>query len=423
MTAGSRTAPSTASLATVQRFLGDPSITYPLMPPLTSGCPRTSTEEVAYPVEVEFDYARVDRALFDQPPLSGLERWAPLLPPLAARVAMQDGGTPLVDVPTVAAWAGFDGELYLKDESRNPTWSHKDRLNLCTVSAAVLAGTPGVVVASSGNHGAAAAAHAARAGLPCVVITSPAAPAAVLRFLLGYSAAVVTRPPSGPWPAIRQIVDRLGYMPMGNLTVTHTGHPFGPEGYKTIAYETFLQLGRRVPAAVFVPTGYGELLSGVWKGFRELRDLGLADRAPAIVACEPAALGPLARAVREGRPAVTVDSGETEAYAIACTVNGYRGVLTVRESGGAAMTVTDAELHETRRAMGRDGLWPELSSAAGVAAFRQALAAGQRFDGPVVCISTSNGFKDLDGDRPEVPQLGEEWTAVQRALHQYGLPV
>ncbi|MGH2584344.1 MAG: threonine synthase, partial [Dehalococcoidia bacterium] len=277
--------------------------------------------------------------------------------------------------------------------------------------------------ASSGNHGAAAAAHAARAGLPCIVLTSPSAPAAVLRFLLSYGAAVVTPPPSGHLPAIRQIVERLGYMPMGNLTATHTGHPFGPEGYKTIAYETFLQLGRRVPAAVFIPTGYGELLSGVWKGFRELRDLGLADRAPAIVACEPAALGPLARAVREGRPAVSVAGGKTEAYAIACDVNGYRSVLTVRESGGAAMTVTDAELHQARRVMGRDGLWPELSSAAGVAGFRQAVAAGQRFDGPVVCVSTSNGFKDMDGDRPEVPPLGEDWASVKQALGRYGVPV
>jgi threonine synthase len=423
MAIGAQSASTNASLAIAQRSLGDPSISYPLMPPLTSGCPRTSTEEIAYPVEVVFDYARVDRALFDQPPLPGLERWAPLLPPLAPGVAMQDGGTPLVDVPTVAAWAGFDGELYIKDESRNPTWSHKDRLNLCTVSAAVLSGAPGVIVASSGNHGAAAAAHAARAGLPCIVLTSLTAPTAVLRFLLAYGAAVVTPPPSGHLPAIRQIVDRLGYMPMGNLTVTHTGHPFGPEGYKTVAYETFLQLGRRVPAAVFVPTGYGELLSGAWKGFRELRDLGLADRAPAIVACEPAALGPLARAVREGRPAVAVGEAETEAYAIACTVNGYRSVLSVRDSGGAAMTVTDAELYEARRVMGRDGLWPELSSAAGVAAFRQAVAAGQRFDGPVVCISTSNGFKDLDGDRPAVPQLGDDWPAVQRALGHYGLRV
>src|SRR6266508_6457982 len=138
MPAETPTTAAAASLAQRQRSLGDPTISYPLWPPLTRGCPRTSTGEIAYPLDVAFDYVRVDRSLFDQPPLPGMERWAPLLPPLAPGVAMADGGTPLVAVPSVAAWAGFDGELYVKDESRNPTWSHKDRLNLCTVSAAVL---------------------------------------------------------------------------------------------------------------------------------------------------------------------------------------------------------------------------------------------------------------------------------------------
>jgi len=81
-----------------------------------------------------------------------------------------------------------------------------------------------------------------------------------------------------------------------------------------------------------VPTGYAELLFGVWKGFRELRQLGLADTAPAMVACEPAARAPLARAIATGRPALSVEPLPTAAYSAAVSVSGYRGVVALRES-------------------------------------------------------------------------------------------
>ncbi|MCA2224830.1 threonine synthase [Nonomuraea aurantiaca] len=368
------------SLATGQRSLGDPSITYPLWPPLTRGCPTTSTASLAYPVEVDYDYARVSATLFEQEPGPDLARWSPLLPPLHAPT-LGEGGTPLIPLEGV----------YVKDESRNPTWSHKDRLNRVAVSAAVGAGAPGVVVASSGNHGASAAAYAARAGLPAIVLASADAPPAVHSLVRAYGAKVLAVPVEARWPLMREIVDRLGYHPVSNLTVTHTGHPFGAEGYKTIAYELFLQLGG-VPAAVFAPTGYAELLYGVWKGFTELRRLGLAGTTPRMFSCEAAAGGPHARAVATGAPAAIVSLGHTDAYGIGGSVGGHRGVRAVRDSGGEALVVTDEEMRAAQRALARQGLWQELSGAAGLAAYRRL---GRDFDGPVVCVATSSGFKDL----------------------------
>ncbi|MEU0571066.1 pyridoxal-phosphate dependent enzyme [Nonomuraea sp. NPDC005983] len=375
------------SLAIGQRSLGDPSAVFPLWPPLTRGCPETSTDDLAYPVEVDYDYSRVPRELFEQPPGPDIARWAPLLPPLHAPT-LGEGGTPLLELG--------DG-VHVKDESRNPTWSHKDRLNRVTVSAAVGAGAPGVVVASSGNHAASAAAFAARAGLPAIVLASAESPRAVQSFVRAFGAKVLTVPTEARWPLMRQIVDRLGYHPVSNLTVTHTGHPFGAEGYKTIAYELFAQLGR-VPAAVFAPTGYAELLYGVWKGFTELRRLGVADDAPRMFSCEPAAGGPNARAVGTAVPAAVVEVGATDAYGINCSVGGHRGVRAVRDSGGDALLVTDGELREAQRDLARHGLWQELSGAAGLAAYRRL---GRAFDGPVVCVGTSSGFKDVGvGDEP-----------------------
>lgn len=90
-----------------------------------------------------------------------------------------------------------------------------------------------------------------------------------------------------------------------------------------------------VPAAVFVPTGYGELLFGIGMGFAELRRLEVTDRVPRLIACEPAAGEPLAAALRQGLPAAHVEVGANDAYGISCPVNGYRGVLAVRGSGAA----------------------------------------------------------------------------------------
>ena len=234
-----------------------------------------------YPLEIAFHYDGIDRDLFRQELLPGLSRWAPLLPPLVAGLSMAEGGTPLHESAALGEWVGSAPPVLIKDETRNPTWSHKDRLNLVTVSAAVASKAPGVVVSSSGNHGAAAAAYAARAGLPCIVLTTDDVPLGMQGLLLAYGAAVIGVPADSRWPLMREIVKRLGYHPTSNLTPVHTGHPYGPEAYKTIAYELHRQLNDQIPAAVFVPTGYGELLYGVWKGFRELRLLGVTREAPA----------------------------------------------------------------------------------------------------------------------------------------------
>lgn len=246
----------------------------------------------------------MDRRLFEQEPGTDLARWSPLLPPLEAPT-LGEGGTPLVE---------FDG-IYVKDESRNPTWSHKDRLNRVAVSAAVASGAPGVVVASSGNHGASAAAYAARAGLPAIVLTSADSP---------------------------------------------------------------------------------------WKGFVELRLLGLAEAVPRMFSCETAAGGPHARALATGAPAAIVTLGASDAYGIAGPVGGHRGVVAVRDSGGEALLVTDEELRAAQRDLAGQGLWQELSGAAGLAGYRKLR---RDFDGPVVCVATSSGFKDVGVGTERFPAL------------------
>lgn len=406
----------TDSLARGQSSLLDPEREYPLWPPLLHGDPGGPAGPVQYPVDVWYDLDAVPSSLFQRLPKAGLSHWQPLLPPLATEVDLGAGGTPLLPAPELAAFAGFHGELFVKDESRNPTWSHKDRLNAVAVSTAVHTGAAGVVAASSGNHGASAAAHAVRAGLPCVVLIGATTPAPMPAFLNAYGATVLAVPRAARWRLVNEVVDRLGYHPVSNLTATHTGHPFGPEGYKTIAYELHHQLHRRVPAAILVPTGYGELLFGVWKGYEELRALGLTDDVPTMVACEPAARGPLGEALRARLPAAEVLDHPTRAHSIGTTVSSYRGVLAIERSGGRAVALTDTELTAAQHAMARAGLWQELSGAAGLAGLRSLTDEGEAPNGPVVCIATSSGFKSLDGSAPPVVESAAEWPAVEAAI-------
>ena len=412
-----------ASLAVAQRSLGDTTRRYPLFPPRLEGCPATSTAELQYPLALDYDYARLPVDFFDRDPYPGIRRWAELLPPLAPALSMGEGGTPLVAAPRLAEWAGFGGELYVKDESRNPTGSHKDRLNLCTVSAAVLSGAPGITVASSGNHGAAAAAYAARAGLPCVLFITEGTEPHLVRMVSAYGAAVVPLPRPLRRVLMRELVERAGFHPVSSITSTHTGHPFGPEGYKTIAYELYRQLGDRLPAAVFIPTAYAELLYGVWLGFKELSQVGRRGPAPQLFACEPAAGAPLRAALATGRPVAQVEEAPTAAYSIVVAANGYRGVLAVRESEGDAVAVSDDEMLAAQTALGREGLWAELSGAAGLAGLRQA-ARAMSFDGPVVCLMTSSGLKDQGLPAPTLPPVAPTWEAVRSTLKEvYGLSV
>ncbi|MFB6160331.1 MAG: pyridoxal-phosphate dependent enzyme [Haloferacaceae archaeon] len=408
-----------ASLATGQRSLGDPEVTFPLFPPLVAGCPTTSTDAVQYPLEVDYDYDRAEPGLFDQPPLPGLRRWQPLLPPLDPGMDLGAGGTPLVAAGGVADAVGYDGELLVKDESANPTWSHKDRLAYAAVSAAKESGAPGVVVASSGNHGAATAAHAARADLPCVVVTSTDVAGSMDRFLRAYGAAVVGVPRDRRWDCVRALHDRLGYQPVSNLTRTHTGHPFGPEGYKTVGYELFRQLDGRAPGTVFVPTGYAELLYGVWKGFRELSALGVADATPRMVACEPAARAPLSAALAADEAARTVAAAPTDAASIGVTVGGYRGVRAVRESGGTAYALADGAIRTAQDRLAADGHWQELSAAAGVAGLAAAVDAGDPVPGPAVAVCTSSGFKD-PRDGASIPEVDPD-RVLDALAEEYGL--
>ena len=131
--------------------------------------------------------------------------------------------------------------------------SHKDRFSMAVASTACIVAAPGIAAASSGNHGASAAAYAARAKLPAVILSTPRPPA-VASFMIAYGQLVVTvSDVETRWRSMSRLVDELGYHPAKQPDPAPQRPPFRSENFKSIAYELYLQLGKQAPQGVFCP--------------------------------------------------------------------------------------------------------------------------------------------------------------------------
>lgn len=356
----------------------------------------------------------------DQP---GLFRYRELLPlrPDTTPVSLHEGGTPLLEAARLAESLGVH-RLLVKDETRNPTWSYKDRLSAVATTKAVELGVDTVVVASTGNHGAAVAAYAARAGLRCVVLTVESVPPTMKTLMQVYGAHVVAlRKPPERWRLMARLVRERGWMPMSGHADPPVGsNPYGVDGYKTIAYEIVEDLGR-APDVVAVPVAYGDGLVGIWRGFADLHALGLVDRVPRLVAVEP--FGPLTRAVAQGSElAGPVPSRTTAAFSIASPVGTYQSLAALLASDGTARAVVDdEEILEAQAEMAQAcGLYVEASSAIVMPALAQLSRDGElRPESTVVVIGTSTGLKDPGATArrlPPVPVIDAEPAALDAAL-------
>ena len=181
----------------------------------------------------------------------GLWRYAPFLPIRSkdAQISLGEGGTSLLPIEALGGWRF----AWAKNETTNPTWSYKDRLNAVGISRAVEVGASVIGASSTGNHGGSAAAYAARAGLRAVVFTREDTDDATIAFMRAYGATVIRTTRRGRWALLAHGVRELGWYPVSTYTPAPTGNPYAIEGYKTIAFEIVEALGR-APQVVVVPT-------------------------------------------------------------------------------------------------------------------------------------------------------------------------
>lgn len=370
--------------------------------PRFDGCPRCGRVAAVNLVPVYDEAAqraafRPD-ALADRP--STLWRYEELLPVAAAdAVTLHEGGTPLLATERLGRRLGVP-RLWLKDESRNPTWSFKDRLAAVAISMARQLGARVVGCSSSGNAGAAAAAYAARAGLPCVVLTFEGSAGAMMTQMRAYGAMVVsTRDKADRWRLLERCVRELGWYP----TTPYFGPPvgsnaFGVDGYKTLAYEVAERLGWRAPDWCVLPVAYGDALAGMARGFEDLHRLGLIPAVPRLVAAE--IFGSLAaadKAAADTVPAVEKDH-DTVAVSIGTLQSTWQALAALRRTRGRAVRVGDADLLALQAELAAaEGVYAEPSSVAALAAVRALRREGVVAEADtVVALLTATGLKDPD---------------------------
>ena len=319
-------------------------------------------------------------------------RFAELLPlPAGAeRVTLGEGGTPMVQVPkTGSNPLPF---LYLQNETVNPTYAFKDRFHSVSISMARQLGFDGVVCSTTGNHGMSAAAYAARAGMRCVVLADPRAPTVQREWMRLFGATVIVE--MNRKPPLQAFVEEHGWYPSTYMTPMPVSTPYGVEGYKTMAYEAVLALGR-APDHYLFPVAAGDGLYGPWKGFQELYRLGLIDTLPRVHGVQATGANPIVEAIEKGLDHVPIHPGpDTVALSIADDTGGRITLQAIRDSGGTAVEVTDRAIIEALYRAARIGVSPEPASAASLAGAWELARQGVIKPGDfVVCCITGAGPK------------------------------
>ena len=309
----------------------------------------------------------------------------------APPVTMGEGATPLIPLTAVAKKLGL-ASVWGKLEFVSPTASFKDRGTAMMLSVASEFGVSEIVEDSSGNAGASVSAYAARAGIRAHIFAPESAPAAKMAQIRVYGANAAAVP--GPREASAQAADDYRRT-NGAIYASHNLSPYFIEGVKAFAYET-----ATVPDLdirhIIIPVGNGSLLLGAWKGWRELAAAGIAPRVPKLSAVQADAVQPIVAAFegREWTPtgATTIAGG----ISVADPPRKRQAVRAVRESGGSAVAVADADALRWRDFLAeREGVFAEPTSAAAFAGLEKLADAGEIADGETVLIPiTGFGLKD-----------------------------
>ena len=321
--------------------------------------------------------------------------------PLAEGVSIQEGNTPLYDVPDIAASVGVD-TLCVKHEGMNPTGSFKDRGMTVGVAVAERLGVERLACASTGNTSAALAAYGARANMPVLVLLPAGKVAAGKLAQAGLHGARILEV-DGNFDTCLDIVDELATS--GEVYLLNSINPFRLEGQKTIGLEileTFRQRHGGFPDRIVLPVGNAGNTSALYKAFRELVAAGAISRedVPRLTGVQASGAAPLVEAVESGASTVRRwDTVETKATAIRIgnPVNAPKALPGIRETHGTAIAVDDSDITTAQRRLAEAGIGVEPASAASLAGLIELRASGVvDRDERVVCLTTGHLLKDPD---------------------------
>jgi len=360
-------------------------------------------------LDVEYDYDSVSshltRGSLNSRTTRDVWRYEELLPVRSKfAVRLGEGNTPLIHARRLGEALGMEN-LYLKDETRNPTASFKDRAMAVGIAKAVELRRKDVAIASSGNAAASLAAYSAAAGIRCHAYVPDDAAIGKIAQLLLYGATTIKckQEKEGEDATVQAMLEAVrgsGYYPCPSFG------PFNPyqvEGPKTIAFELQEQHDWNELSAILVPTGSGCLLTGLWKGVRDLRKIGLVESYPRLVPVQPKGNQALTRAIETGQ---RFDRIVPEAYpeSVASGLldpfpwDGDSAIEGVKETRGTAVSAGDPAIMKAVRDLAAyEGVFAEPSGAAGLAGLRSLLRDGWvKKDEMVVVLVTGSGLKEPD---------------------------
>ncbi len=348
-------------------------------------------------LQVEFrEYPEVEWEELRTKPF-GVWRYRDLIPVPedADIISIREGGTPLVKFSRIKEALGIR-KGYVKFEGANPTGSFKDRGMTVGVTMAKYLGMRAVACASTGNTSSSMAAYASRAGIkPYVFLPKgKVAKGKLMQAILHGATLIMVE--GGFDEALKAVVEASR---KHGIYVLNSLNPWRIEGQKTLAYEIADEVG--IPDWVVLPVGNGGNISAVWKGFKELKEIGLTEKLPRLAGIQASGAAPLADAFRKGlsKP-VFVDKPETVATAIRIgrPVNWPRALRAARESGGVITDVSDEEILNAQKILARyEGIGVEPASAASLAGLKKLLDEGIiGEDDEVVLIATGHALKDPD---------------------------
>jgi threonine synthase len=353
------------------------------------------------PLEAEYDLDGLGGEALRERIVSGplsIWRYQDLLP--AARVPEWDlapGFTPLVRAHRLGEALGLR-HLYLKDDTRNPTWSFKDRVVAVALAAGKTFDFTVFSCASTGNLANAVAAHAAKAGLRAVVFIPKGIERAKVITTSVYRPTLVEV--DGTYDDVNRLCLEIGdehRWAIANVNL----RPYYSEGAKTLAYEVAEQLGWKAPDRVIVPVGSGNMFVKIHKGFEEFQDLGLVPRCTVrMTAAQADGCGPIATAYREQSDKVVPVRPSTVAksLAIGAPADGHYVLDLARRTGGAVESATDDETVDAIRLLAEtEGLFTEPAGGVTVGVLRKLAASG--VIGPdevIVAYITGIGLKAIE---------------------------
>jgi threonine synthase len=352
------------------------------------------------PLEVGYAFPQVTREQIESGPRS-IWRYAPLLPvpaDIASFRSTDPGFTRLVDARHLADDLGLR-QLWVKDDSGNPTHSFKDRVVAVALSAARELGLQVLACPSTGNLANAVAAAAARAGIPSVVLVPENLEQAKIVASAVYGTTLVAV--QGNYDDVNKLASEIAAEEEGWAFVNVNVRPYYGEGSKTLAYEIAEQLGWRIPSQIVVPVASGAQLTKIDKGFRELISLGLvADTPYRVFGAQATGCSPVASAFRAGQDVVAPVRPDTiaKSLAIGNPADGPYVLDVVRRTGGAVADVDDeAVVAGIQRLARTEGIFAETAGGVTVGVTAKLVADGTLDpEAETVLINSGDGLKTLD---------------------------